>query len=265
MAGSKEQYQVPLTLEERLRDVPAEMLIQIIERRAKVKQKAADTLLEQWWKKYYQEHPEEILFRGIDDQILDIVSETLTKNGYFAFITINMDEQLYLHNMSDVFALIKKKPFKYILRWLAVFEYYTETGHHPHIHLILEKTPDSYTKVTRSKLIDDFYRRYKNYVSDQSKIDVKFPKNPASKVSYIKGIKKDLTKRMLVAKDVVYRKEIGIPDLFGSWEKEVSAGLVETSVPSGSSVNNKPPNLYKLMEDKIASDMWKLEELDEER
>lgn len=186
----------------------------IAERSAKARIKGQHDALSGFYKAMYKANPQKIMFRGLDDDAIEYLEEMNT-NGLWCHITINMDEAKWDKN---VLLSLLFKPRVYVRRWIACFEYYTKGDNHPHIHLLIEKKLEYYTKVSSKRVINDYYLRFKDFVCGPEKINVGFKKTPVSTLSYIKGIKKDKIKKELVEKDVVWRATQGLEPTYGNWD-----------------------------------------------
>nr|QBX89321.1 hypothetical protein [Insect-associated ssDNA molecule] len=220
------------------KDCPKELLTREVALDVKAKEKAKLDFITSLYKQLFREHPSLALFNDVHSDIL-VIAEMGRQGGKYAFVTINMDESKF--DPVKIMAWLNKnaqKPFKYIKQWLAVMEYHTETGHHPHIHMLIEKDdkrPDYMKYNNKSKLINDYYRVFSPYVSDMSKIDVKHPRDHKSKLKYIMGNKSKPEKKLLVMQDINWRNANGIPHLFGNWNQEdLRSGLVANPSPLAS-------------------------------
>jgi len=221
-----------VSIEDILKNVPTETRLHEIERRTRVKNKVVDKLLERYYTEYYDENPQLYMYKDLDNEILPIVEKSY-RNGLYMLVTINIDPQKS-PTQKDLLKFINKKPFAYIRRWCAVVEYHTLTSNHLHIHMLIEKHRDEqhYTKATQKTVINDFFRRWKCYVADTHKIDVRIKRNPESSIKYINGQKKEDNKRALVDLDRQWREQNGIPHKFGNWDEIGDATpLVSTPIP----------------------------------
>jgi len=208
-------FEAPKCLEDILFNCPDEILQQEWDRRTRAREKAKTDLLVGYYKKYYDRQPEMMLFKGMDEDLIPIVEEGY-RNSTYAFITINFDESKF--DLPKVHKALMRKPFNYIKQWMCVYEYHTEEGHHPHIHMLIEKKPEHYARATKSKIISDFHRKFKDFVAGSEKVDVRMVRTPASKYSYILGKKKEKHKKENVTKDQAWRKSKGLADVYGSWD-----------------------------------------------
>jgi len=193
-------------------------------RRTRQENKAKDKILFDIYTDYYGQHPEEVFYKNLDEKLIPLV-ESKYRNSMYAFVTINVNPVKW--NQQNFIRLLLSKPFNYIRRWMACIEYHTEDGQHPHCHMLVEKFKKHYSSANKSKFITDFARRFKEFIDDNSKIDVNMPKKPSSKVKYILGQKKDKDKRERCVEDCKWRESLGIKHVYGNWE-EVGAddGLV---------------------------------------
>lgn len=215
------------------------------------RQSGKNDYLRKLWRQYYEAHPQEILLKGTEDDLIQYLEERNT-NGMWSHITINIDP--YKWNANVLVSLLHK-PRIYVRRWIAVFEYYTtkpgeEFSAHPHIHLLIEKKKEYYAPCSQKRIIDDYYTRFKEFVQDPSKIDVKMKKQPRSTFQYIIGNKSERYKKENTALDYSWREKMGLKHVYGTWfefddDEKVSTGLVDTSVPQLIPLAG-PPNLYEL-------------------
>jgi len=214
---------------ETLSDCPLELRNSEMEWRRKQMQKAKQDLMFNHYKKYLGDNPRMYVYSDLDDEIIPLIEESY-RNSTYAFITINCDEAKW--NFKAFLVKLLKEQFNYVNRWIACIEYFTETGQHPHCHMLIEKKPEFYSRAPQSKIIDDYFRRFKDFVADRSKIDVRMPKNPASRYGYILGRKKDPIKQGNHLKDEIWRIENGIQPSYGNWtqDRTSEAGLVGSSV-----------------------------------
>lgn len=121
----------------------------------------------------------------------------------YYFITINLGE-----NKEQVKELYDKMQeclhrYKWMRNSIYNIEYYTKKGAHAHSHIYVDTNK---RKDTIIQLLSKFFNIDKNY------LDVKrYYGNPINHILYIKGIKKDESKKTHIDKDELLRDEYNIP------------------------------------------------------
>lgn len=121
------------------------------------------------------------------------------------FITFNFDNAKFIPN--KVVDCVKKLFDKsWVTDGYAVFEYYTETGNHPHV--MMKLSVNKYQ--TKGKLLDKcFESALAKFTSGKQFIDIK-PFQPCHQ-DYLQ-LDKSLSKKENLEKDIIWRKENNLPE-----------------------------------------------------
>jgi len=123
------------------------------------------------------------------------------------FLTIGFNHQTY--TIPKCVALIEKiLTYDWILKCRAVFEFHRENGEHPHCHFLITTSLPN-----KSKFLEQIWavKGIKTIVLKKTFIDVQ-PALPRH-TPYIMLDKAD-TKKIYIAKDIIWRKTNNIPEFF---------------------------------------------------
>lgn len=110
-----------------------------------------------------------------------------------------------------------KFPFKYIERFCYSLEQRgteKDVYYGFHIHILIRCN----VKVKKSKLISDFYRKFKSYCSGQNYVDCRPTKNYDQSLRYLRGEKKDPSKAKMIQNDRNYRSQNNLEDVYYSYK-----------------------------------------------
>lgn len=124
------------------------------------------------------------------------------------FVTLGFNHQTWsVDKCKEVIQKVLNLPF--IQEAQAVFELYRENGQHPHCHFYIVTN----NKIPKSKILEKIWAvaGIKKVILNKNFIDVKIGQ-PVHK-GYVRGKKQDY-KLQYVEKDMDWRKENNIPDLF---------------------------------------------------
>lgn len=138
----------------------------------------------------------------INDEVAMMFGDKpVDKNPKF-FITFNFSEELF-DSQKVLKDLVKFMSKDWIKSLVGVFEYHTETGHHPHFMMVM--SVDKY----KNKILDKMKQSIlAKYCKDLAKIDVK--RHQPFHDDYI-SLDKDPKKQEYLDNDVLWRIEQNLP------------------------------------------------------
>jgi len=121
------------------------------------------------------------------------------------FVTIGFADSSDIKTLHNVIQTILS--FDWLLRCLAVLEFHTDKGHHPHVHMYI------HCNLPKSKVIEKLFatKGLKKVCSAKNFIDCNtgLPRHK----EYVQGIKQE-SKEEYVKLDRLFRLENNIPDLY---------------------------------------------------
>lgn len=184
-----------------------------LELRQKQRQRAVKDFLYKTYLQMVRDNPQDFISQlGETDEVVQYIqSVDKQKFAPYAFITLNFGtDGTFEKNIQAIHALLLRRE-KYIKAMAYSYEFYTSTGGHPHIHILVSLDRGVKTTIYKSTLIQRFYRKFRKFLTDTNSVDVRMRNTFESAISYLLGKKKTPQKCELAIKDQEWRKKLGLP------------------------------------------------------